>query len=135
MSDEGADDGREKTPWVELAIGGCGALLLASMAGYLLLDAFGGGAERPADIDLESGEFARQGDGWRAPVRVRNLGDRPAEAVELRAELELASGEVEEAALTVAFLPPRGEVEAAFLFEEDPNGGELRLRAVGYLVP
>ena len=135
MSDGGADQGREKTPWVELAIGGCGALLLASMAGYLLLDAFGGDAERPADIDLEAGEFARQGERWRAPVRVRNLGDRPAEAVELRAELELAGGGIEEAALTVAFLPPKGEVRGAFLFEEDPSGGELRLRAVGYLEP
>ena len=92
MSDE---RGRERTPWLELAIGGAGALVLASMAGYLLHDAFGGGEERPADIALEPGEFARQSAGWRAPILVRNLGDRPAEAVELRAELELESGEIE----------------------------------------
>ena len=49
--------------------------------------------------------------------------------------LELASGEVEEAALVLDFLAPRGSVEAAFLFDQDPNGAELRLSAVGYLVP
>lgn len=125
---------RDRTPWLELAIGGVGALLLVLMAGYLLLDAFRGG-EAPADIVLErEGAFVEQSAGWRVPVRVRNLGDRPAEAVELRAELSVAGGE-ETAALTLDFLPPRGAVEAAFMFERDPRDGELRLRTVGYLQP
>ena len=126
---------REKTPWLELAIGGFGALVLVLMVGFLVHDAFGTGEDAPVDIALERGEFAEQGTGWRVPVLVRNLGDRPAEAVELRAELELPDGEVEEAALVLDFLPSRGSVEAAFLFGQDPNGGELRLRAVGYLRP
>ena len=130
-----SDEREEKTPWLELAIGGFGALVLASMLGFLVHDAFGAGEDAPVDIALESGEFTELGAGWRVPVLVRNLGDRPAEAVELRAELELASGEVEEAALVLDFLAPRGSVEAAFLFERDPGGGELRLRAVGYLRP
>lgn len=130
-------DGRDrgKTPWLELAIGGIGALVLVLMVGYLLYDAFDAGGEKPVDIVLEQGAFAEQSAGWRVPILVRNVGDRPAAAVELRAELELASGEVEEAALTLDFLPPRGSVEAAFLFKRNPNGGELRLRAVGYLRP
>ena len=132
MSDERE---REKTPWLELAIGGLGALVLALMLGFLVHDAFGDGEDAPVDIALERGEFAELDAGWRVPVTVRNLGDRPAEAVELRAELELPSGEVEEAALVLDFLAPRGSVEAAFLFDQDPDGAELRLRAVGYLVP
>lgn len=126
---------RGKTPWLELAIGGIGALLLTLMAGYLLLDAFGKGEERSVEIVLERGESVAQTDGWRVPVRVRNLGDRPAKAVGLRAELELADGEIEEGALVVDFLPPRGTVEAVFQFERNPDGGELRLRAVGYVEP
>ncbi len=126
---------RGKTPWLELAIGGSGALIVLSMVGYLLYDAVGRGGEKPVDIVLEQGPFVEQTAGWRASVVVHNLGDRPAEAVELRAELQTGDGEVEEATLTLAFLPPRGSVEGAFLFEGDPNGGDLRLLAVGYLDP
>ena len=132
---DGGADGAGKTPWLELAIGGCGALLIALMAGHLLLDAFGGAEERPVGIGLEPGELVERGGAWHAPVRVSNLGDRPAAAVELRATLELPSGEVEEAALSVDFLPPRGRVEGAFLFERNPNAGRLSMRAVGYLEP
>ena len=132
MSDGGA---REPTPLVELVVGGIGALLLLFMLGYLARETFETEANEPVDLVLEEGTFSEQTDGWRVPVRVRNAGDEPAEAAELRAELTLADGEVEEAALTIDFLAPHGEVEAAFLFEKDPNGGELRLRAVGYLEP
>ena len=123
-----------KTPILEYAVGGAGALLTALMIGYLLVQAFAGG-DRPADIVLKAGAFERLTAGWRAPVTVSNRGDRPAEAIELRAELTLQGGEVEAAALTIDFLPPHGEVEGAFLFERDPNGGALKLRTVGYLVP
>lgn len=129
-----AGEDRQKTPWLELAIGGLGALVLAAMVAYLVRDAFDD-AGAPAEIVLERGEFADLGGSWRVPVLVRNVGDLPAEAVELRAELVLPDGEVEEAALTLAFLPAHGSAEAAFLFARDPAGGELGLRAVGYLRP
>ena len=129
-------DGKGRTPWLEIAIGGVGALMLALMVGYLAHDAFGGGAEeRPADIVTELGEPAERAGGWRLPVLVRNTGDRPAEAAELRATLEPADGEVEETRLVVDFMPPRGTVDAVLLFERFPGAGELRLRATGYLEP
>lgn len=133
MSEGGGERGR--TPWLEIAIGGAGALVLLLMVGYLLHDAFGGGDERPVDIVLERGEATERSGAWHLPVRVRNLGDRPAEAVGLRAELALPGGAFEEAALTLSFLPPRGTIDAAFLFERDPDGGELRLRVTGYVAP
>lgn len=127
--------GRAKAPWLELVIAVGGAFTLALMAGYLLRDAFDGSADRPPDIVLERGEPVAQSTGWHVPFRVRNLGDRPAEAVELRAELKLAGGSREEAALTLDFLPPRGTVEGAFLFTRDPDGKTLRVWSAGYLVP
>ncbi|MCB1884660.1 MAG: hypothetical protein KDG89_11825 [Geminicoccaceae bacterium] len=125
----------KKTPILEYAVGGAGALLVAFMIGYLLVEAFVNDGGGPADIVLTQGAFHRQASGWRVPVTVENRGDRPAEAVELRAELTLEGGEVEAAALTIDYLPPHGEVEGAFFFQKDPNGGGLKLRAVGYLVP
>ena len=132
MSDE---HGRDKTPLVEIGIAIVGACLLLAMVGYLVLDAWQTEAASPPDIVMESGAFGRQSAGWRVEVKVANRGDEPAEALELRAELTLDDGEVEEAALTIDYLPPHAEADAAFLFKKDPRGGELRLRAVGYLEP
>ena len=64
MSDE---RGRERTPWLELAIGGGGALLLALMGGYLLHDAFGDGEKRPAIVWITGGDNNSIGPVWGPP--------------------------------------------------------------------
>ncbi len=71
---------------------------------------------------------------YQLPVTVENVGEDPAAAVTVTAELELA-GEVTEAEQTLDFLAPDEEATVTFVFDRDPRSGQLSVSVSGFREP
>lgn len=67
-------------------------------------------------------------------VVVENRGDETAEAVQVVASLEI-DGEPLETDETVDFLAGGDQAELTFVFEQDPDEGELSVRVAGFQTP
>ena len=121
---------RTAAEWVTFAVS---AAILLVVVGLIATQA--AGSDRPAlPRVLKTGPVERHGDRFVVPVEVRNDGGATAEAVQVTAELTIGE-ETVEADQTVEFLAQGETAEVAFVFEEDPAGGELKVRVTGYTVP
>ena len=92
------------------------------------------GSKTPPSPSVEV-DVAEERDGrFVVPVRVRNVGERTAEAVQVEATLTI-DGEEQEADQMVDFLAGDEEEELEFVFDDDPDDGDLEVRVTGYTVP
>ena len=76
----------------------------------------------------------RVGDQFQVFVTVENRGDKAAAAVQVTASLEV-DGETAEADQTVDFLAGDDEAELVFVFDGDPDDGELTVEVASFGVP
>jgi len=118
---------------LEWTVFGVALILLLATLAHLVREAFTAGAS-PPELVVNLGIPKRVEEGFQVPVTVANRGDRTAEGVSVTISLALAA-EREEAALTIAFLPPRSRREGWVTFRGDPRGGKLQVGPVGYASP
>ncbi len=76
----------------------------------------------------------RVGDQFHVAVVVVNEGDKAASAVQVNASLEV-EGETLEGDQVVDFLAGGDEEELVFVFDKDPDDGELSVEVSGFTVP
>ena len=76
----------------------------------------------------------RVGGDFHVIVLLENRGDKPAEAVQVAASLEV-DGETTEADQVVDFLAGDDEEELVFVFGDDPDEGKLTVEVTGFTVP
>ena len=107
-------------------------------------------AERAAEVDASRNALERHvcgvlrqaalavqqaGAGWVVTFEASNTGPRTASEVEIEGEI-LAHGHVLARGRTrIDYLPARSTRKGGILFDRDPTGAALRMRAVGYADP
>ena len=66
---------------------------------------------------------------------VSNLGGETAESVEVVAELSISGQEVERGRQEIDFLSRQEQRSGEFIFSQDPQHGELKVRVASYKMP
>ena len=131
MSDE-RREGRlpvEPAEWATFAVA---AALVLTVIGLILAQM--SGPETPPSPSVAVGEAVERSGQFVVPVSVTNGGDATAENVQVIATLTLDDGEVT-ADQVVDFLAGGEEEQLEFVFEEDPDEGELDVSVGGYTLP
>ena len=88
---------------------------------------------RPAPVASSEG-VERVGDEFHLTVLVTNLGGRTASNVQVNAEL-VVDGEATEGDQVIDFLAPGVESKVAFVFDDDPESGDLTVAVGSYTIP
>ena len=132
--DDGRDDRERRGPaklaeWVTFGVSA--AIVLAVIGAILLQVAH---APAPAAPDVVVGKVEERNGAYVVPVVVRNTGDATAENVQVNATLTLDDGEVA-ADQVIDFLAGGEREELAFVFEDDPDDGELEVVIGGFSLP
>ena len=123
-----------KRNWLEWIVLIGSALLIAAIAGFLVVDGLTAEGSPPAPTVTIDRDAAYEVEGaWFVPATVRNDGDAAAEAVLLRATATVG-GEEEESELTVDYLPAGTDVHMTFAFSGEPDG-EVSVRPIGFRLP
>ena len=123
-----------KKNWLEWAVFGVSAALVAGALGFLVYDAVS--LERtPPDLEVRLGAPDRRGELFVVPVEVVNRGGQTAEGVQVEVTLEAGGAEPERGEFAVAFVPRRATREGWVAFRTDPRAGRLTPRVLGYEKP
>ena len=109
------------------------SLLVAASIGVLAWQ--GTREDRPLTLETRVDSVVARGRMHHLHLTVRNDGDRPAAAAQLRARLLRDSAVVAESEVTIDWVPGRSSASATLLFEEDPRGLAIEARVVGFTEP
>jgi uncharacterized protein (TIGR02588 family) len=123
-----------RTPLAEWIAAGLGLLLTLAVIGFLVVEGVRARGAAP-DLSVEGGAAVRGAGGFSVPVTVRNAGHATAAAVQVSGTLARGGAVVERRGATFAYVPGRGQASGGLIFERDPAGFELTLRAEGYEDP
>jgi uncharacterized protein (TIGR02588 family) len=119
-----------QTPLLEWIAAAAGVLLTLAMMGAMGWRAWQGHGNRPPDIEIRADEVVRARGGWIVTFTALNHSPSTAAAV----EVEGTAGE-ETAHVTLDYVPGKSRQKGGLFFAEDPRGGGLQLRALGYSEP
>ena len=125
---------RERTPIAEWTAAGLGLVLTLGAIGYSAWEGLTAG-DGPPRLSVEAGAPEPSAPGFVVPLTVKNDSHATAAAVEVTGELEQGGQVVETRRVVLAYVPGKGETRGGLLFERDPRGGGLRVRAEGYEEP
>lgn len=126
----GDEEGRTPAEWVTL---GVSCLILAVVVALIAVQAVRT-SEPAAPTARVSGPVREAGGLHHVPVRLANEGDDTAANVVVSAEL-VVDGETTTAEQTVDFLAGGAHEDLVFVFEDDPDAGELSVTVTGYAAP
>lgn len=121
------------TPVLEWVAAGLGALLTLSLVGALLGDVLKGDG-RPPEFLVRKMQTVALRDGHLVKIEVRNIGDAPAEQVEIEGLLRSAQGE-ERVSLAFDEIAARSSRQGGLIFKAHPEEGQLKLAAKAYIAP
>jgi uncharacterized protein (TIGR02588 family) len=123
-----------RSNWLEWTVLGFSIVVLVAVVGFLVVDGLVDEGRPPEPVVTLRAEEAYAGEhGWYLPATVANRGDSAAEAVLLRAVASVGD-DVEEAEVTIDYLPSGTVVEVSFAFSAEPDG-EVTVRPVGFRLP
>lgn len=87
-------------------------------------------------LSVQTKEAIRQANGkYQVPFEITNDGDKTAESVQILAELKVNNGVEQTGEQQIDFLSSKEKEEGAFIFDTDPNKGELKIRVASYKLP
>jgi uncharacterized protein (TIGR02588 family) len=124
----------EAIPILEWIVAGIGVLLVASVIGFFLYEAFAGN-QMPPQVKLSIGPVIQTSNGYLIQITAVNQGGSTAKGVVIEGELRRDIETVERSELTIDFLPPRSEKRAGLFFTRDPRAFKLQVRPFGYEEP
>lgn len=116
------------------AVGYVSVVLVALLLGYLFYSAVFKFDTQP-DIVLTVQQVESNGDDYLVRFSAMNKGGKTAANVKVKAGLFINSQEVEQASVTLQYLPSKSHAEGGFYFQRDPGQGDLRLRVKNYRRP
>lgn len=123
---------RSAAEWMTFSVA---SVLLGIIAG-LVIYSWATERDRPPSFSLSRTEpIRRENNQFYIPFEIVNTGGETAESVQVVAELK-RNGRVEETGdLQIDFLASDEREKGAFVFTQNPQGGELVLRVSSYKVP
>ncbi|TFZ01023.1 hypothetical protein [Ramlibacter rhizophilus] len=124
----------EDNPLAEWIAAAVAAVLVAGSASVLGWHALHG-EDGPAAPVLEVRGIRPQGGDWLVELQVRNAGRQAAADLQISGTLREGGEPVQRSVARLDLLPPGSSRRAALLFDRDPRGLELQLRAEGYQAP
>jgi uncharacterized protein (TIGR02588 family) len=123
-----------RSNWLEWTVLGVSVVVLVAVVGFLVVDGLVDEGRPPEPVVTLRPQEAYDGEhGWYLPATVANRGDSAAEAVLLRAVASVGD-DVEEAEVTIDYLPSGTEVEVTFTFSAEPDG-DVTVRPLGFRLP
>jgi uncharacterized protein (TIGR02588 family) len=121
--------GRHAIEWVVLAASGAAVVALGVL---LVYDGLARSGDPRLQVVLE--QPYQQSEAWVVPISLRNKGEAAATAVDVEVTL-VKAGQQTTSSVTIGFAPGGSEIAAAVVFDQDPSGGRLQPRVLGYEVP
>ena len=125
---------KDAIPIWEWIVAGVGLVLVASVIGFLIYEAFTG-KRLPPDVKLSVDSVVEIRNGFLVRITAVNEGGMTAEGVIVEAELRSGTEPVERSRTTIVYLPPRSEKKAGLFFTRDPRQLDLQVRSLGYEEP
>lgn len=125
---------KDAIPIWEWIVAGVGLVLVASVIGFLIYEAFTG-KRLPPDVKLSVDSVVEIRNGFLVRITAVNEGGMTAEGVIVEAELRSGTEPVERSRTTIDYLPPRSEKRAGLFFTRDPRQLDLQVRSLGYEEP
>ncbi len=124
--------GRTLAEWVTFGIA---TALLLGVGGLVLYLWFGVPQTPPVITISQTGDTREVAGQYYVPFTVRNTGGGTADAVKVHAELRIGDQVVEESEQQFDFLSGGETEEGAFVFDQDPRSGELKMGVDSYKLP
>lgn len=114
-------------PTLEWIAAGVGLVLAATAIGLTGWDAMFG-VKGPPIIEVRLTRVTPTAHGYVAEIEAFNHGGAPAAQV----EIEGAIAGQEPAGMTIDYIPEQSSASGGLIFQQDPRGGRLTLRAKGF---
>ncbi|MEM6424520.1 MAG: TIGR02588 family protein [Cyanobacteria bacterium P01_D01_bin.128] len=123
---------RSLAEWITL---GLATLILSVLVGLILYD-WQINQNRPPAFQIEVTQSARITDGhYYVPFSIKNTGGRIARTVQVTAELQIDGQVSESGEQQIDFLSGSEKKRGNFVFDQNPQQGELLIRVASYGLP
>lgn len=129
-----ATSGKHGTPLLEWIAGAVGLGLVLLTLAVIGQEAMVGDSS-PPNVTVEARSVQAVKGGWLVEIEVINSGGSPAAQVAVEGELTLAAKAPETAEASFDYVPDHSRRRGGLFFADDPRGGQLSLRAKGYVEP
>lgn len=117
--------------WASAALGLLVAMLLLAILGREAI----AGRDYPVPVLVaEVDRVVATATGHVVKVRVRNLSDQTAAAVQVEGKIKAGQQE-ETSSATIDYVPGRSQATGGIIFSSDPRGSGLELRVTGFEMP
>lgn len=126
--------GSKEPPFWERAIAFLGLILVLGSLGFLLYEGLWGD-DSPPDVIVEREQILDSGEDYLVKFKARNEGGETAAAVKITGTLTRDGEQIEQAEVTLDYVPASSEVRGGLYFSNDPREGQLELGASGYQLP
>ncbi|WP_410218036.1 TIGR02588 family protein [Paracoccus sp. (in: a-proteobacteria)] len=124
----------EATSRLEWLVAGLGAMLISSIIGYLIYDGITY-PDSPPDVTVSQTSALSRSEGFLVEFTARNSGNTTAANLVVTGSLMDGDKVVEEAEVTLDYLPQQAERKGGLFFRNDPSEHEVTLQAGGYTAP
>lgn len=114
-------------PTLEWIAAGVGLVLAGTAIGLTAWDAIFG-VKGPPVIEVRLTRVTPTAHGYVAEIEAFNHGGAPAAQVEIEGVI---AGQ-EQAGVTIDYIPEQSRASGGLIFQQDPRGGHLKLRATGF---
>ncbi|HEY9618048.1 MAG TPA: TIGR02588 family protein [Microcoleaceae cyanobacterium] len=123
---------RSLAEWVSFSV----SLFIVGMIAALVVYSWANDRDRPAALEIQRTEPVRETNGqFYVPFELVNSGSETVESVQVIAELKIAGKIVETGDLQFDFLSQGEEESGVFMFNHNPQEGQLILRVSSYKIP
>jgi uncharacterized protein (TIGR02588 family) len=123
-----------KIPAAEWAVAAAGLVIVCAVVGWMLYEAVAGD-ESPPQITVALDTVFPTEAGYLVRFAAANHGSETAAEVVIAGRSTGSTGEMEEAEVTLDYLPGQSERKGGFFFAKKPEPGGLELRALSYREP
>lgn len=125
----------ESRSWAEKLSSMIASLIVITLLG-LVIYSWRTGKDTPPILNLIETETIRQEQGqFYVPFTVKNEGGKTAESVQVIGELYLDGEIIESGEQQIDYLSGGESASGAFIFSQNPQQGELKIRVASYKLP
>ena len=125
---------QSRTPLLEWIASGLGFVLALCVFGFIGWQALDDATSAPV-ITVETIEVNSGAGGYRVTFRARNIGGAAAAQVRIEGTLTRGNGSTETSDVVFDYIPGHSARTGGLFFTQDPQAGNLSLRAIGFAHP